>query len=156
MPTFISKMGKWFPAKERVALRNYSDKTIKNPSTDEKYKGEEIEPGQDYIYSGPDRAALFELWKDKVEHYGEDFRQNPEFLQAVRNMGYTSYKKYLKDIGFDEKKMEEDFAKNAEKITKHDLPSRVKALNTLAGGRDTSGGGQDMTGGFTIPPGFKE
>jgi len=156
MPTYISKGGKWYPAKEKVALKNYSDKTIKNPSTDEKLKDEEIKPGEDYIYSGPDRAALFELWQNKVEHFGEDFRTNPEFLQAVRNMGYSSYKKYLKDIGFDEKKMEENFAKKAEEITSHDLPKKVKALNTLAGGRDFSGSGQDMRGDFKSPPGFEK
>lgn len=154
MPSFISRGGKWFPAKERVALKNFSDNVIKNPSTDEKLKNEEIKPGEDYIYAGPDRAALFELWKDKVEFLGTDFRQDPEFLQAVRNMGYTSYKTYLKDIGFDEKKMEEDFAKKAEEVNKHELPKRVAAIERLAGGRDTSGGGQDMKGEWKSPPGF--
>ena len=95
MPNYISKGGKWYPAKEKVALKNYSEKAIENPSTDEKLKGEEIKPGEDYIYSGPDRAALFNLWTDKVETLGQDFRQDPEFLQAVRNMGYSSYKKYV-------------------------------------------------------------
>ena len=156
MPKYVSKGGIWHPAKEKVALKNYSDKTIKNPSTDEKYKDEEIKPGEDYIYSGADRAALFEMWKAKVEHFGEDFRTNPEFLQAVRNMGYTSYKKYLKDIGFDEKKLDEQFAKNYEEVNKHDLPKKVKAIEILAGGRDTSGGGQDMKGEWKLPPGFKE
>lgn len=154
MPRFISKGGKWYPSKEKVALTNFSEKTIKNPSTDEKYKDEEIKPGEQYMYSGADRAALYELWKAKVEHFGEDFRQNPEFLQAVRNMGYTNYKKYLKDIGFDEEKMEEDFAKKAEMVSSHDLPKKVKALDILAGGRDFSGGGQDMKGDFDLPPGF--
>ena len=155
MPSYISKGGKWFPVKERVALKNNSDKAIKNPSTDEKLKDEEIKPGEDYIYSGPGRAALFELWKAKVESFGEDFRTNPEFLQAVRNMGYTGYKKYLKDIGFDEKKMQEDFDKKAEEVNKHELPKKVKALDTLAGGRDFSGSGQDIKGDFKLPSGFE-
>lgn len=156
MPRYISKGGKWYPAKEKVALKNYGDKTIKNPSTDEKLKDEEVKPGEDFIYSGADRAALFELWRAKVEYFGEDFRTNPEFLQAVRNMGYSSYKKYLKDIGFDEKKMEEDFAKKAEEVNMHELPKKVKAIDTLAGGRDFSGGGQDMRGDFKLPPGFEK
>ena len=42
------------------------------------------------------------------------------------------------------------------KINKHELPKRVAALDILAGGRDTSGGGQDVKGDFTLPPGFKE
>ena len=156
MPRFISKGGKWYPQNERVALKNNSDQTIKNPSTDEKLKDEEIKPGQDYIYSGPDRAALFELWKAKVENFGEDFRRNPEFLQAVRNMGYTNYKTYLKDIGFNEKKMEAEFAEKATVVTSHELPDKVKAIDRLAGGRDTSGSGQDMKGDFGSPPGFEK
>lgn len=152
MPSYISKGGKWFPKKERTSLTNMSEETIKNPSTDERYKDEEIKPGEDYIYSGPDRAALFELWKDKVEHLGEDFRKNPDFLQACRNMGYNSYKTYLKDIGFDEAKMEEEFKEKAEEVIKHELPKRVAALDTLAGGKDFSGGGQDIKGDFGNPP----
>jgi len=154
MPNYISKGGKWYPQNERVALKNNSDKTIKNPSTDAKFKDEEIKPGQDYIYSGPDRAALFELWKEKVEYFGEDFRRNPEFLQACRNMGYTSYRTYLKDIGFDEEKMEKEFAEKATKVTSHELPEKVAAIDQLAGGKDTSGGGQDVKGDFKLPPGF--
>lgn len=156
MPNYVSKGGKWYPAKEKVALKNYSEKTIENPSTDEKFKEEKVKPGEDYIYSGADRAALYELWKEKVEYLGGDFRTNPDFLQACRNMGYSSYKKYLKDIGFDEKKMEEDFEKKAEKVVKHELPKKVKAIDALAGGKDFSGGGQDVKGDFNTPPGFNK
>lgn len=154
MPSYISRGGVWHPMKERVALKNFSNKTIKNPSTDEKYKDEEIKPGEDYIYSGADRAALYEMWKAKVDNFGEDFRRNPEFLQAVRNMGYSSYKKYLKDIGFDEKKLDKEFESKAEKVNMHELPEKVEALDVLAGGKDTSGGGQDMKGEWKAPPGF--
>jgi hypothetical protein len=147
-------MGVWHPAKERVALKNYSDKTIKNPSTDEKYKDEEVKPGEDFIYSGPDRAALYELWKDKVETLGTDFRKDPEFLQAVRNMGYSTYTKYLKDIGYDEKAANEQFEKEAEIVNMHELPKRVKAIDMLAGGKDTAGGGNDVFGAFKAAPGF--
>ena len=156
MPTYHSRMGVWHPAKERVALKNYSDKTIKNPSTDEKLKDEEVKPGEDFIYSGPDRAALFEMWKNKVENFGTDFRTDPEFLQAVRNMGYSGYKKYLKDIGYDEKKVAMDFDKKAEKVNLHELPKKVNAINMLAGGMDTAGGGNDMRGDFKSPPGFEK
>lgn len=156
MPTYHSNRGIWNPAKERVALKNHSDQTIKNPSTDEKYKDEEVKPGEDFIYSGPDRAALFELWKEKIDHFGTDFRSDPEFLQAVRNMGYSTYKKYLKDIGYDEKKVEQQFEETAEKVNMHELPKRVKAINILAGGMDTAGGGNDVRGDFKAPPGFEK
>lgn len=152
MPQYVSRGGVWHPAKEKVALKNNSEQTIKNPSSDVKYKDEEVKAGEDYIYSGADRAALFELWKAKVESFGEDFRRNPEFLQAVRNMGYQSYKDYLRDIGFDEVKMDEEFLKNAEIVNKHELPKRVKALDTLAGGKDFSGSGNDIKGDFGLPP----
>jgi hypothetical protein len=155
MPSYVSRGGVWYPQKERTALKNYSNKTIKNPSTDEKFKDEDIKPGEDYIYSGPDRASLFELWKAKVETFGEDFRRNPEFLQAVRNMGYSTYKTYLKDIGFDEAKLEEDFKNNSEKVNTHELPEKVQAIDALAGGRDFSGSGKDMKGGFSQPPDLK-
>lgn len=155
MPNWISKGGKWFPQKEKVALKNYSEKVIKNPSTEPELKDQEIKPGEDYIYSGPDRAALYELWKDKVSYLGEDFRINPEFLQAVRNMGYTSYKKYLKDIGFDEEKMEDDFKEKSTEVNLHELPKKVEALDILAGGKDTSGGGQDIKGEWKSPPGLE-
>lgn len=156
MPTYHSNKGVWHPAKERVALKNYSDKSIKNPSTDEKLKDEEVKPGEDFIYSGPDRAALYDLWQAKVNTFGTDFRTDPEFLQAVRNMGYSSYKKYLKDIGYDEKKVDEEFAKKAEEITLHDLPKKVKAIDMLAGGMDTAGGGNDIKGAFKAAPGFEK
>lgn len=156
MPRYISRAGVWHPAKEKVGLKNYSNKVIKNPSTDEKHKDEEIKPGEDFIYSGPDRAALYELWEAKVKNFGEDFRTNPDFLQAVRNMGYSSYKAYLKDIGFNEAKMEEDFTKKAEEVNLHELPQKVKAIDTLAGGRDTSGQGQDIRGEWKSPPGFEK
>jgi hypothetical protein len=156
MPSYVSKGGVWYPTKEKVALKNYSKQTIKNPSTDEKLKGEEIKPGEDYIYAGPDRAALYELWQAKVENFGSDFRKDPEFLQACRNMGYSTYKQYLKDIGFDEEKMEADFKDNADKVTLHELPQKVDAIDILAGGKDTSGGGNDVRGEWKSPPGFEK
>ena len=154
MPTYRSLGGVWHPGKEKVALKNNSTKTIKNPSTDAKLKDEEVKPGEDFIYQGPDRAALYELWKVKAETFGTDFRKDPEFLQAVRNMGYTGYKQYLKDIGFDEDAMEKQFEENCEKVILHDLPQKVKALDIMAGGMDTAGGGNDIKGDFKAPPGF--
>ena len=96
------------------------------------------------------------MWKNKVENFGTDFRTDPEFLQAVRNMGYSGYKKYLKDIGYDEKKVAMDFDKKAEKVNLHELPKKVNAINMLAGGMDTAGGGNDMRGDFKSPPGFEK
>ena len=55
----------WHPAKEHVVLPHLAG--TKNE-----------------VYDGPDRAALLELFKQKVETLGQDFRTNPEFLQAIR------------------------------------------------------------------------
>ena len=54
MPNYISIDGEFFPAKERVALKNLSGK-------EKEVDGKIIKPGEDYIYEGADRAALFEL-----------------------------------------------------------------------------------------------
>lgn len=145
MPRYVSNKGVWFPAKERIALKNLSGKT-------KVVDGKEIEPGDDYIYEGPDRAALFELFKEGVETFGQDFRKNPEFLQGVRNQGFPSVEEFLKFIGYDEKKAEEEFEKKASKVHKDEIPKRVEMVRTLGGGTDTSGGGQDRYGGFGPQP----
>ncbi len=155
MPSFVSNGGVWHPAKERVALKNNSTKAIKNPSDkDSKYADEKINPGEDFIYEGADRGALFELFKDKVETFGMDFKKNPEFLQGIRNQGFDSVEKYLEHIGYDEEKLEKEFFKKATVITKHDLPKKAKALNILGGGMDSSGSGEEVYGAFKQAPGI--
>ena len=96
MPTYISRDGVVYPAKERIGLRNNSDKTIINPSSkDSKFAGEKVGPKEHYIYEGPDRAAALELFKAGVKTFGQDFRTSPDFLQSVRNQGYDNPEKYL-------------------------------------------------------------
>lgn len=145
MPKYVSKEGVWYPAKERIALKNLSGKT-------KIVDGKEIQPGDDYIYEGADRAALFELFKAGVETFGQDFRKNPEFLQAVRNQGFQNVDEFLKAMGYDEKKALEEFEKKASVIHKDELPEKVKMVQILGGGQDTSGGGQDRYGGFGPQP----
>ena len=58
MSSWTSFEGVWYPAKEKVGLINHSDVAIKNPIS-----GEEIGPGEPWIYEGPDRAALLELYE---------------------------------------------------------------------------------------------
>lgn len=145
MSKWVSKEGEWYPAKERIALKNLSGKV-------KIIDGKEIQPGEDYIYEGGDRAALFELFKANVEKIGTNFRSNPEFLQAMRNQGFNSVDEYLKAIGYDEKKSEEDFNKKAKKVHKDEIPKRVEAIKVLGGGQDTAGGDQDRYGGFGPQP----
>ena len=93
MPNYISKDGIWYVAKERVALKNNSNQTITNPSEEgSKYAGEQVAPGEPFIYEGPDRASLFELFKiDKtgqVLTMGQDFRDDTDMQDRARQRGY--------------------------------------------------------------------
>lgn len=148
MSRFVSKAGIWHAAKEKVALINHSKETIE-------VGGQQVAPEEPYIYVGPDRAALLQIWqehKGKQETLGEDFRHNTEFLQQVRNLGFSTVAKFLKFIGYDEEKVEKDFQEKAAKITKHELPEKVKRVEMLGGGKDFAGSGQDKFGGFGPAP----
>lgn len=159
------------PAKERASLKNYSKEAIeiKQKDKDGKEFIQVIQPGQDYIYEGPDRAALFELWemhgkptREKIstdpEKYltmGEGYRQNSEFMQAFsiarQAFGFKDVDAYLKYLGYDEEKVKEDFAKNASTVTNHDLPRRVDEIKKLGGGDNNANPREVMYGGFGEP-----
>ena len=141
MATYVSKGGEWHPAKERVALKNKSDKVIK-------YDGKEIQPGEDFIYEGPDREALNELHKQNVEFFGHNFRDDNEFLEFLHRSRFKGdMDAYLKYIRYNEEEEEKKFQEKASKVRSHEIPKRVKAINELAGGRDTAGN-QSYVGGF--------
>jgi len=144
MPSYISRDGVWHPAKEKVALVNHSKKDIE-------INGETVKAGDPYIYDGADRAALFELYKEKVDTLGINFRQDPDLIARVRQLGYKSVDAYAKVVGYDKKKVDEDFEKNASVVNKHELPEKVEAIQTLGGGRDFAGQGMDKHGGFGKP-----
>jgi len=153
MPTYISKDGVCHPAKERVALRNNSNETIKNPSAEwSKFYGEEVKPGEEYIYEGADRASLFELYLQKVETLGIPFWDDPDLVSRVRQLGYKDVKTYARAMGWDKEKVEEEFKKKAEVVNKHELPNKVAAIKKLGGGIDTSGQGKNRYGGFGEVP----
>jgi len=148
MPQFISVGGKWRPKKEQVSIKNTFGKTLKSKyiiGPDGKHSCEE---GQIFIYTGPDREAIKMLKEENVEYFGRDFKNDPEFLQATRNMGFNSPEEYLTHIGFDEEKETEKQAKEAEIINKHELPKEAEEVAYLAGGKDTSGNKNDFIGGF--------
>jgi len=155
-PKFTSKDGIWHPSKERVALKNHSNKTIVNPSEEgSKYAGEKIAPGADYIYEGSDRAALFELFKDKVSEFGQNFHHDIELISRVKQLGYADVDEYAKVMGYDKEKVEAEFNKNASIVNQHELPKKVAAIKELGGGVDTTGSGNDMAGDFGEPPHLK-
>ena len=130
------------PAKEEIGLINKSEQVIE-------YEGQKIKPGQPFIYRGPDREALKLLHKAGAATLGQDFRHDPEFLQAVRNQGFTSIDDYLKNIGYDEKADEDKFTKRTATVKAHEIPSRVEKINVMGGGKDFSGNkDNDIVGGF--------
>lgn len=170
MSTWITdENGKWHPAKERVALKNLSGKTIKiKRIIGGKDVEEEIRPGDDYIYEGPDRAALFDWWEQngkpsaeqmkKLEGQvtlGEDFRQNTEFLEAyakARNaFGFKDVAEYLTYLGYDFDKVKSDFEKKASVVNRHDLPKKINEIKKLGGGGDSVDGRLNKFGGFGEP-----
>ena len=145
MGTWISKDAVWFPAKERVALKNLSGKV-------KIVDGKEVQPGEDYIYEGADRQALFELFKEGVETLGQDFRKNPEFLQSIRNQGYNSVDEYLTAVGYNAEEVEKKFKENAAIIKSREIPKTVKAIEVMGGGVDTAGVSKTRYGGFGPQP----
>ena len=141
MPRFISNGGEWSPAKEQIGLINKSNEVFV-------YDGKEIQPGEHFIYDGPDREALKMLHEQGEEKLGKNFHHDPDFMQAVRNMGFDNVKQYLKIIGYDEAKQKAEFEAKASVVSRHELPQRVREINIMGGGKDTSGNKADTIGGF--------
>lgn len=177
MSSFITdEKGIWHPAKERVALKNLSGKPMKLKQKDISGKEfiQEIPIGGDYIYEGPCRAALFDLWEangkpteqevknnpDKLLTMGEGYRQNTEFLESYAKArsahGFANVEEYLKYLGYDETKVKERFEKNASVVTMHDAPRRVNEIKRLGGGTDHANPGKNLVyGDFGEPAGVK-
>ena len=142
MSTFVSKRGEWYPAKERVGLVNRGDKEI------ELEDGRKVAPGDPFIYEGGDRAAIQLLQDQGVEHLGQDFFNDPEWRQSIRNKGFEDPDDFLKMIGYNQEEDEKNFKATAAVINKHELPKGTKEILQMGGGRDHSGNRQDTIGGF--------
>lgn len=136
MPTFISKEGKWFPAKERVVMPD-------------------AEPGKE-VYEGPDRAAMFDLKAQGVEHYGNDFRLDPDVIMRAKQLGFKDIKEYLAAYGYDKVKADADFEKKSAVVNTHKNPTPKAASKFAGGGFDMSGQGNDTFGGFGPTPSVEE
>ena len=132
MPNWISKDGVWHPAKEHAVLPHLS-------GTDRE------------VYDGPDRAALYELYKLKVTTLGKDFRKDVDLINRVKQLGYENVDQYAEAVGYNKEEVEKNFEEKASKVTKHELPEKVAAIKKLGGGTDTSGQGNDAYGGFGEP-----
>jgi len=158
MPQYVSRDGVWHVAKERVALRNNSVNTITNPSEEgSKYFGEEVAPGADFIYEGPDRAALFELFKidatGEVTTLGEHFTDDVQMQDLARQRGYKSVIDYAKHFGYNKEKMESRFSELISEVKTHSLPNKVAMIEAAeSGGTNTAGTEGHMKGGFGEQP----
>jgi len=132
MPRFVSKDGKWYPAKEHAVLPHLA-------GTDKE------------VYDGPDRAALFVLFQEKVDHLGQDFRHDIELINRVRQLGYKDVNAYAKADGYDKEKAHKELEEKGEVVSKHEIEEKVKGVEVLGGGKDFSGQGNDKYGGFGKP-----
>lgn len=174
MPKWISDgKGFLYPSKESVGLKNLSDKPLTRKMKD--ITGKEftisVPPGGDYVYEGPDRAALYQWWEengrpdsDKMKEMegqvkmGEDFKVNPEFVKQYSNarqmFGFNSVDEYLKYLGFDENKLKKQFDEKASIVNVHDMPKRIPESKMIGGGKNYGKDVtvQDMYGGFGDPP----
>jgi len=145
MPKFNSFEGEWQPAHEKVALINHSAET-------QVINGEEIGPGEPYIYSGKDRAALKMLYDLKEEKMGDNFRKSPDFIAKVRQFGFENVDKYLEFIGYDADKHKKEFEDYQKTINTHKAPKKKKGTKRIGGGKDFSNSGKDRYGDFGLPP----
>jgi hypothetical protein len=148
MAKYVSVLGKWSPRKETAQMKNTFGKTITSDMIIGPDGSHTVKEGQVFIYNGPDREAIKMLKEAGTDTLGRDFRHDPEFLQAVRNMGFNGVDEYLKWIGFSEK---EEFKKQMDLVSelatgKKDVQNEILEL---AGGRDFTGNkSNSFIGGF--------
>jgi len=124
MPTFISKGGEWYPAKEHAVLPHLSGTPRE-------------------IYDGPDRAALLLLWQESgkpedakkcLTYLGSNFKNDPDFVNRVRQLGFDNVKQYLKFIGYNEEEEMAKADKNLVTVQSHEVLRRAKAIENDGGG----------------------
>jgi hypothetical protein len=158
MPSWIAdEKGLLHPAKERVGLVNNTGERMKHPTT-----GEMIEPGDPYIYDGPDRAAMFQWWEengkptaeqikampDDAITMGTDFHTNQEFMDFYAKyrqaFGFQNMAEFLTYLGYDEKKQQDRFKNLSQEVKLHELPERVPEIKKVGGGDDRANPGKNI------------
>lgn len=156
--------GRLHPAKESVSLKNLSDKPmkVKIKSDDGKEFIKTVPPGGDYIYEGPDRAAMYQWWEENGRPtaeqimampegtitMGDDFRTNQEFMDFYakyrQSMGFQNMKEFLTYLGYDEAKQKARFKDKAQVVNLHELPQRVPEIKKVGGGDDRANPGKNI------------
>lgn len=149
MPEFVSIGGEWKPKKESAMMVNTFGKTIESEFVVGPDGSHVVKEGENFLYNGPDREAVKVLKEEGVEFMGKHFKSDPEFLQAVRNMGFNDVDAYLKHVGYDEKSDKEKQEKLACIVNKHEPPEKTDEVLAMGGGKDMSGNkSNDIIGGF--------
>ena len=161
------------PAKERVGLKNLSGKPIKieQTSDDGKKFTMTIKPGGDYVYEGPDRAAMFQWWEENGKPtaeqimampagsitVGTNFQSNQEFMDFYSKyrqaFGFQNMGEFLKYLGYDADGQKKRFQEKAQEVQLHSLPERVPEIKKVGGGDDRANPGKNIRlGGFGEQP----
>jgi len=144
MPTWVSVHGKWEPAQERSRAVNKSGKEIE-------IDGDIVEPGEDFIYKGPDRGALDVLAEKGVKSLGENPAENPDVIEHIRRLGYKTFEEYAEAKGVDiegEKTKAKEVLKK--QVNKNKKPNRVKS--SLPTGNESVSTAEELNGGFGNTP----
>lgn len=149
MPSFVSERGKWSPTKEEITLTNIGDEPIESKYVFGTKKEGVVQPGEGFVYRGPDREAVKMLKEQGQETLGRDFKSDPEFRQIVRNQGFQTVEEYLEYLGYDEEAEKKEFDKKAVRVKSHEMPKIVKEMKVMGGAQDRSGNREnDLIGGF--------
>jgi len=149
MAKFVSIGGEWSPRQESFSMTNTFGRTLSSNLIVGPDGSHEVKEGDLFIYTGPDREAVKMLKAENLDFFGRNFKTDPEFLQATRNMGFNSPADYLKQIGFDEEEEIKKQKKNAKKIVKGGIKKTADEVNYLAGGKDSTGNKENnFVGGF--------
>lgn len=156
--------GKLHPAKEQVSLKNLSGKSMKVEITSDAGKKftKTVPPMGDYIYEGPDRAAMYQWWEENGKPtaedimampegsitMGENFRTNQEFMDFYakyrQSMGFQNMAEFLTYLGYDEAKQKKRFEEKAQVVSLHELPDRVPEIKKVGGGDDRANPGKNI------------
>lgn len=154
MARWISEEGIFIPARVRVHQINETKETIINPSEEgSRYAGEEVPPGQDYIYEGPCLDAQQILDEKGVDHLGDHFTNNPDMKEIARRNNFKDVKTYATEwLGYNEEKVKEVIEKHKKKVHLKSTPDRKPGVEPMGGGRNYTSGKNSRKGGFGDEP----
>ena len=154
MAKFISDEGIQYPANERIGLKNETKEMMINPSVEgSRFYGEEVEPGDDYIYEGPCRDAIkiltdLGLYPDPG-FMGEHYTTNNDLINLAKYKHYDTVQDYVKgEVHYDAEEAQNKIKEYREKFFSRKPAERVKPIKPISGGRNTAGTEGSISGGM--------